>query len=217
VHFSPKIVEKRIPYNDEDGDDIAIDADVSEFAPTPSPRKTSMKQSTRHSPHWDDNMQTPNTDSKTTKKGNRRRRKHSVALEQDLAAWDPRRHSSSGSSHVPSPYLPSVKRYAPDHPNAGFDPKRRESSSYESLEYSQQSRKLGRRKRGAKKAGKEKLKEGGEEPAPVPGKSAHVSKGKRKAKSLDPTYRDVEPSPTSSLPKSPVLWKPRKASDPAYR
>ncbi|KAF2818779.1 hypothetical protein CC86DRAFT_432851 [Ophiobolus disseminans] len=42
---------------------------------------------------------------------------------------------STPSSHIPSPHLPSVKRYLDDHPNAAFNPRKRSLSSVESLEF----------------------------------------------------------------------------------
>lgn len=179
VHFSPSIVERRIPYNDEEqgeggeGYDDGMDADASEVATSPrspksswsagrgiQPRKSSLKSSSSRrsssTPSIPPARKPSPSKSPSTKAASRTTRRASTSKSPSTKVASPRQEPesskptlrrftrqqrkgtppslqpyeppSSASSHVPSPYLPHVHRYPPDHPNARFNPRRYSSS-----------------------------------------------------------------------------------------
>lgn len=138
-----------------------------------------------------------------------------------LAAWDPMKHSTSGSDHVASPYLPQFPHYPPGHPDATYDPRKASQSSYESLEWIPRRRAAREKKaieangqvRKGTAAGKgDQSKKGTKQKMSGPASTqARIQKRKRK---LDPSYRDVSPS---SCSRSPVFAYRRPRADPPYR
>ncbi|KAF2279386.1 uncharacterized protein EI97DRAFT_455639 [Westerdykella ornata] len=232
VHFSPRVVEKRIPYNDnklEEGED----ADVSGVV-APNPRKSSLKRAGmgRRSSVLDSGKGTERVTKTKKKKAVRTnkavrtrtsaQRRTSLELDPTVisptsasdhisspelhlmrrrpknhpeAAWDPRRHSDSGSSHVPSPYLPpSMKRYDKDHPDAAFDPRRWSTSGTEGLEPIV--RKKGKKKKaseGNKAQGKGMTKPKAATRAKQSSATATKGKGKAKVDKKAATERGPDP------------------------
>ncbi|KAF2877168.1 hypothetical protein BDV95DRAFT_558631 [Massariosphaeria phaeospora] len=157
VTFSPKIVERRIAYNDQT--DTGMDGDVSSIA-TMSPRKSSLRSGTRRANLKVDTSAKPKskvgkrrttTGRKGTGTGTGHKRKadgtyhspsassshidspefhlmHRYPADDPRAAWDPRRNPSS-SDNVEVPKYRGVRRYRPNHDLAPWDPRRHSTSA----------------------------------------------------------------------------------------
>ena len=206
VTFSPKTVEKRIAYNDDPRSTVegeaGGDANLAHFT-----KRSSLKPGLKR----DFSDLRVNTDipykarrlAAPSSKGKKRR--HSQL--EDPSYSEP----STPSSHVPSPYLPHIHRYPPDHPNAAWDPRRWSKSTEESLEFL--------RERSGNSGKKRQKYDPNYVPSPPSSPSPTVRAAGRKRTLNDPTYRyqpSLSSQSTLSAYDEPKIPKRPKVGDSTY-
>jgi hypothetical protein len=239
VQFSPQTVGKRIAYNDFN--DTALDADIDSVPPIQTPRKSNLKAPLRIDTSIKGNSNVRgklkgNSTVIAKISGNKRNNNpvadyspstssdHVSSPEYHLvrryakdhpdAAWDPRRHSSSGSSHIASPHLPlpHVLKHGSRHdPEATYNPRKWSTSSYESSEHKIIKRGTRKKKTGAKQTEvqgyqparrskrneiRQPKREPGDSTAPSPKKSSNppecrADHPKGKGKAINPSYDNI--------------------------
>ncbi|KAF2264462.1 hypothetical protein CC78DRAFT_580536 [Lojkania enalia] len=208
VSFSPVTVGRRISYNNQE--DASVETEVSSMGTTSPrksnlrnrraangkmPRKSSLRVDTRR-------VQKRTLTGKAKGKAQQSTQSNSMSTSSPMAlydsessalhvphhraradpdaAWDPDAEVTSGSDHVPSPYLHHIQSRNQNDPGATFDPHRWSQSSIESLEQYRQP-KVKSKKAGTKTTAKDR--------------KAKVTNRKLK----DPSYRDLlSPVPSAS-------------------
>ena len=139
--------------------------------------------------------------------------------------------SDTPSTHIPSPYLPCIKRWPHDHPKAAWNPRTHSISTVDSLEfldeYSNKRQKtlqvlvtVDNGRRNAEEMVFWALERRSSDPTYQPPVALKTMKKRRKV--ADPTYRNV-PSPSVSPVEQPLptletkTKKRKRTADPTYR
>jgi hypothetical protein len=178
-----------------------------------------------------DNERTPGL--RSGFKGGRVQEKQNEAAEKRHISEETFQSPVTPSSHIPSPYLPHVKRYPATHPNAAWNSRKRSISDVNSMDflgpYISEPKKVvpvvvsyGKGRRGREEVfyALERRSSAVADPTYQPPASARAPGAKRR-RVVDPSYRptagEMEEVPVPELVKERAEKKRKRVADPSYR